>query len=239
MFSCIIYIHSNFLEGAVDAYNCHSVTVRDSVFEHNGPVMMEKSEPYRGHSGGLSIGYFGEASTDSPKSGPVAFISNCTFRNNTSNPRALDAQSATDLLQRFAFTGRGGGCAFIVSSPSSLNATIENCTLEDNLALSFGGGLYVGFDGNKNHTVAVNRVRFVRNVCRLAGGGLVAGFLQGAALQSLNRIQVYNSEFTENQAMFGGGIYYTSPGINTHAFCIFLICSPESLCVCCKFGGET
>ena len=198
--------------------------MRDSIFEHNGPVMMEKSEPYRGHSGGLSIGYFGEASTDSPKSGLVAFVSNCTFRNNTSDPRALGAQSATDLLQRFAFTGRGGGCAFTVSSPSSLNATVENCTLEDNLALSFGGGLYVGFDGNQNHTVAVNRVRFVRNVCRLAGGGLVAGFLQGAALQSLNRILVYNSEFTENQAMFGGGIYYTSPGINTH-FIFFLYAS--------------
>ena len=218
MFSCIIYIHSYFLEGAVDAYNCHSVTVRDSIFEHNGPVMMEKSEPYRGHSGGLSIGYFGEASTDSPESGPVAFVSNCTFRNNTSDPRALNAQSSTDLLQRLAFTGRGGGCAFTVSSPSSLNATVENCTLEDNLAFSTGGGLYIFFDGNQNHTVAVNRVRFVRNVCQLAGGGLVVTFLQGAALQSLNRILVYNSEFTENQAMFGGGIYYISLGIGPPFF---------------------
>ena len=41
--------------------------------------------------------------------------------------------------------------------------------------------------------------------------------------------EIAHSEFTENQAMFGGGIYYTSPGINTHF--VFFLYAPLSLFV--------
>ena len=198
-----------FFQGAVDIYNCPSVIVQDSLFEHNGPVSIFKPEPYRGHSGGLSIGYYEEVSV---VGGPNALISNCTFRNNTSDPQSVAVQSTSELFQRFAFTGRGGGCAFTIASSTSLAAIVENSTVEDNFARSFGGGLYVGFNGNLNHTVTVNRVRLIRNQCPGAAGGLEVGFVQGADPYSLNRIMVYNSEFIENHASFGGGVYFFSPG---------------------------
>ena len=196
----------------MDIYNCPSVIVRDSLFEHNGPVSIVKPEPYRGHSGGLSVGYYREVVVEG---GPKALLSNCTFRNNTSDPQSLAVQSTSDLFQRFAFTGRGGGCAFTISPSTSLTALVENCTVEDNFVRSFGGGLYVGFDGNLNHSVTVNRVRFIRNECPGAAGGLEIGFVQGAAdPHSLNRIMVLNSEFIENRAGFGAGTYFFSPGLH-------------------------
>ena len=200
-----------FFQGAVDFYNCASVTVLDSIFEHNGPASIVKPEPYRGHSGGLSIGYYGAVAGED---GPRAFVSNCTFRNNTSDPNSVAVQSTSDLFQRFAFTGRGGGCAFTISPSTSLTAVVENSTVEGNFARSFGGGLYVGFDGNLNHTVTVNRVLLIRNECPGAAGGLEIGFVQGAAPDSLNRIFVLHSQFIENRAAFGAGTYFFTPGIS-------------------------
>ena len=194
----------------MDIYNCASVTVINSVFEHNGPASIVKQEPFRGHSGGLSIGYYGDVGS---KEGPTVFILNCTFRNCTSDPNSVAVQSTSDLFQRFAFTGRGGGCAFTISPSTSLTAVVENSTIEENFARSFGGGLYVGFDGNLNHTVTVNRVCLIRNECAGAAGGLEIGFVQGADPNSLNRIFVLNSEFIENQAGLGAGTYFFSPGL--------------------------
>lgn len=197
-----------FFQGALDLYNCHFATVRDSVFEHNGPASIVKKEPYRGHSGGLSLGYY----RITVNGGPTALVSNCTFRNNTSDPNSAAVQSTSDLFQRFAFTGRGGGCTFTISPSTSLTATMENSIVEDNFARSFGGGLYVGFDGNLNHTVTVDRVRLIRNECPGAAGGLEIGFVQGADPVSINQIFVLNSEFVENRAGFGAGTYFFSPG---------------------------
>ena len=84
--------------------------------------------------------------------------------------------------------------------------------MEENFARSFGGGLYVGFDGNLNHTVTVSRVRLVRNECPGAAGGLEIGFVQGADPYSTNRIFVLDSEFVENRAGFGAGTYFFCPG---------------------------
>ena len=193
----------------MDLYNCHFVIVRDSIFEHNGPTSVVKSEPYRGHSGGLSIGYY----KLEVEGGPRALVSNCTFRNNTSDPNSVAVQSTSDLFERFAFTGRGGGCAFTISPSTSLRAVVEYSTVEGNFARSFGGGLYVGFDGNLNHTVIVDRVQLIKNECPGAAGGLEIGFVQGADPVSTNQIIVLNSEFIENRASFGAGIYYFSPGI--------------------------
>lgn len=99
-----------------------------------------------------------------------------------------------------------------ISPVYPLNATVEDCYFEDNFARSFGGGLYVGFDGNSNHTVVVNRVKLVRNQTPRAAGGLEIGFVQGAALYSVNSIFVYNSEFIENHSERGAGAYVFVPG---------------------------
>lgn len=192
----------------MDIYNCPTVSVRNCTFEHNGPVSVTKPQPYRGHAGGLSLGYHQEKTL----SGPYTIVSHCVFRNNSSDPLA-NIQSTTQLFQHFLFTGRGGGCSFTVDSLSSLNATVEDCYFEDNFARSFGGGLYVVLNGYSNHTVVVNRVKLVRNWTPLAAGGLNVGYVQGDALDAVNSVFVYNSEFIENYSGGGGGAYILAPGI--------------------------
>ena len=197
----------------MDLYNCHFVAVRDSIFEHNGPVAIVKLEQYRGHSGGLSFGYVRLM----VEGGPRVLVSNCTFRNNTSDPKSVAVQRTSDLLQRFVFTGRGGGCVFIVSPYTPLVAVVENSTFEENFARSFGGGLYLGLNGSLDHSVTVDRVKFIRNVCSGAGGGLHIGFADGRG-DSITRLFIFNSEFIENYATFGGGMYYMSAGKNLKGF---------------------
>ena len=193
----------------MDIYNCPTVAVRNCTFEHNGPVSVTKPQPYRGHAGGLSLGYHQEKTL---LPGPYAIVSHCVFRNNSSDSLA-NIQSSTQLFQRFLFTGRGGGCAFTINPVYSLNATVEDCLFEDNFARTFGGGLYIGLNGYSNHTVVVNRVKLVRNWTPLASGGLDVGYLNSDALDATNSVFVYNSEFIENHSGSGGGVHFLTAGI--------------------------
>lgn len=178
----------------------------NSTFEHNGPTSIIKQDQYRGHAGGLSVGY-----NDIPTS-PVAIISGCLFRNNTSDPTSDLVQTTSDLVQSSRFTGRGGGCAFPVNPRYSLNATVEDCLFEQNYARSFGGGLYVAFNGREHHRVTLNRVQFVANEASTAGA-LEVGFITGGILGADNRLLAYDSVFAENHAVFGGGVYFFTLGI--------------------------
>ena len=200
--------YRNFFQGALDIYNCDFLRVVNCTFEDNGPTSVIKQEPYRGHAGGLSIGYNNTAVSP----GPVAFISGCTFRNNTSDPISELVQTTTQLLQSFAFTGRGGGCAFPINPVFSLNATVEDSLFENNFARSFGGGLYVAFNGREYHIVTINRVKFVKNYAPTAGA-LEVGFIRGGVPGANNQFFAYNSEFIENDAMFGGGVYFFTVGM--------------------------
>ena len=47
---------SGFIQGALDIYNCPTVIVRTSMFSGNGFATTVKSQSYRGHAGGISIG---------------------------------------------------------------------------------------------------------------------------------------------------------------------------------------
>ena len=170
---------------------------------------MIKSEQYRGHAGGLSVGYHREGMLSSQ---PQLRVEKCTFRNNTSDPMASIQQSSTQLLQRFAFTGRGGGCAILVNSFLPLSGMLEDCTFEDNFARTLGGGLYVAFDGQLDHLVVLNWVRLVRNFCPSTAGGLEVGYVSGSTSGSVSSLFAYNSEFVENRAMFGAGVYLFTAG---------------------------
>ena len=204
-FCCSFNISRYFFQGALDLYNCYSVRVRGCVFESNGPTSVIKEDQYRGHAGGLSVGYH-----DIPTA-PVAVISNCVFRNNTSDPTSDLVQTTSDLVRSSQFTGRGGGCAFPVNPLLSLNATVEDCLFEDNFANSSGGGLYVAFNGRAKHTVTLRRVRFSRNHAPTAGG-LEVGFIAGGNPGAENRLVAYDSVFVENTATFGGGVYFFTLG---------------------------
>ena len=162
-----------------------------------------KLEQYRGHAGGLSVGYHQDKVLAAR---PQLRVEKCTFRNNTSDPPASVQQSPTQILQQLAFTGRGGGCSIVINPFLSLNATVEDCLFEENYARTRGGGLYVIFDGLLDHIVVVNRVRLVRNFCPTAAGGLEVSFLSGSAVGFVSSLFAYNTEFVENRAAFGGGM---------------------------------
>ena len=167
---------------------------------------MIKEDQYRGHAGGLSIGYH------LTPTAPVAVISGCLFRNNTSDPSSDLVQTTSDLVRSSQFTGRGGGCAFPVNPLYSLNATVEDCRFEDNYANSFGGGLYVAFNGKQHNTVVLHRVLFVRNRAPTAGA-LEVGFVSGGNPGAQDGLMAYDCVFMENQATFGGGVYFFTLGM--------------------------
>lgn len=192
----------------MDLYNCDFVEVRNSTFEHNGPTSIIKQDQYRGHAGGLSIGYDNIAVSP----GPVALVLGCVFRNNTSDPTSDLIQTTADLVQFGRFTGRGGGCAFPINPLYSLNATIEDCLFQQNFAHSFGGGLYVAFNGREHHIVTLHRVHFLKNQAQTAGG-LEVGFVSGGNLGADNKLEAYDSKFIENNATYGGGVYFFTLGI--------------------------
>ena len=209
MQSVHMYIYRYFFQGALDLYNCDSVQVTGSNFEHNGPTSVIKQDQFRGHAGGLSVGYNDIATA------PVALVSGCVFLNNTSDPTSELVQTTSDLVQTSRFTGRGGGCAFPVNPLYSLNATVRDCRFEQNYANSFGGGLYVAFNGRERHTVTVRRVQFVRNYAPTAGG-LEIGFVSGGHLGADTRLLAYDSEFIENDANFGGGVFFFTLSMLSH-----------------------
>ena len=195
-----------FFQGALDVYNCFFIQVTNCTFEHNGPTSIIKQDQYRGHAGGLSLGFHEIATA------PVVVVAECTFLNNTSDPTSELVQTTSDLVQSSRFTGRGGGCAIPINPLYSLNATVKDCHFERNRANSFGGGLYVAFNGKENHIVTVRRVRFVRNSAPTAGG-LEVGFVSGGNLGADTRLLAYDSEFIENDASFGGGVFFFTLGI--------------------------
>lgn len=198
---------SLFYQGALDLYDCANVTVSNCTFSDNGPVTVVKSNPYRGHAGGLSLGYY--YVTSAP---PVAMVTGCVFTNNTSTPPSYDQQTTSQLLQYLKFTGRGGGSSVLMGAPLPVNVVYEDCVFTANVASSYGGGLYSGYSGNHDNNLVVNRTTFARNTTPGGGGGLEVGFASGMFPNTVTSVRVYGSEFTENQAGVGGGIYVFAPG---------------------------
>ena len=138
-------------------------------------------------------------------------ISGCIFRNNTSDPQKSGALvSTSQLLQAFIFPGRGGAIAITINSSFAFNASIEDCVIQNSFATSFGGGIYLGYSGYAAHTTYVNRTLFMNNRCDGPSGGLQLGFIEGGANGFTVTLEVYNSEFYDNEAEFGGAIHLFS-----------------------------
>lgn len=54
------------------------------------------------------------------------------------------------------FPSRGGGLAVVVNAEDPIDVVVFGCDFADNSALAFGGGMYVGLDGQSQHSVLVN-----------------------------------------------------------------------------------
>ena len=146
-------------------------------------------------------------------------ISGCKFRNNTSNPQESGKVVTTSqLISDFIFSGRGGALAIIINSSFAFDMRIEDCVVENNFATSFGGGIYLGYSGYNTHTTDINRILFTNNNCDGPSGGLHSAFIEGGGNGFTVTLNVYNSEFYDNEAEFGGAIFLFS----NRKFCLDL-----------------
>ncbi len=195
-----------FYQGALDVYISGNVYIGNCMFEHNGPVSVLKPQQFRGHSAGLSIGTREESTND-----PEVFfmVTDCTFRNNTSNAPPANVGISTRAFTTRTFPGRGGGCSILMNTSFPANVTIENCIFEGNSATNYGGGLYLGFGGYSSHDIVINKTKLIRNRSDSAGG-LFYGFVQWVELGA--DLLLTNSEFVENSAQLGGGTFIYATG---------------------------
>ncbi len=79
--------------------------------------------------------------------------------------------------------------------------------MDNNSAVSFCGGLYLGYSGYAAHTSTIDRTLFIRNRCAGPSGGLQLGFVEGADNGFTVRLKLLNSVFQENRAEYGGAIH--------------------------------
>ena len=219
-------------------FMCIQVEVSHCTFEHNGPVTVFKQEQYRGSAAGISIGYDDNHYSDTGipiesvpgGTGSVSVI-NCTFHNNTHTPITDQQVNAHNFFSRFVFPGRGGALSITVNSSFPFNANISDCLVENNLAQSFGGGFYIVYSGYSEHLTIVNNSMFANGHAGDGGGGaLVVAFVEAGMGESFNvRLQVYNSNFTQNSAVFGGGIFFLA---GRKCTCMYITPRPYNVSVC-------
>lgn len=205
----------------MDIYQCTSIEVLRSDFVNNGPVNISREGQYRGHAGGLSIGYtyindnddddpgmggnvtMSVVRNDSAGPGPGAWIDQCKFLNNTSNGLDLDSGQT---LEGTVFPGRGGALTVAIDSPFEFNVVISSCEVIGNTAQAFGGGIYLVFSGYNPHFTTVNNTVFIDNTSK-GSGGLSLGYVEGSEGGESVKMDVYDCYFRNNSGAFGGGIY--------------------------------
>ena len=197
-------MRSLFTTGALDVYNCLQVQLFDSIFTNNTARAQIQDAPFRGNSGGISIGIHDVQSNIST----VYFtVRNCTFIGNKAEPDIVDVVSTTRLYQQELFTGRGGGLGIFIQNNISVSATIEDCYFQQNNATSLGGGLYFILNGLvSNHSVRVSRSKFINNSAQV-GGGMHVGYLLISIAATVHTVEVTNCTFINNQASYGGATY--------------------------------
>ena len=93
-------------------------------------------------------------------SSPGLTISDCVFRNNTSLPAGKEDLPFNHLIQENRYFGRGGAIAININSTTPYNTLIKDCTIENNSARLFGGGLYLVLRGVTNHSTVINASTF-------------------------------------------------------------------------------
>ena len=197
--------------------------VTNCVFEDNGPVAYTiKPDPYRSHSGGLSIGCHNLTLTDGVP--PSVIVQNTQFKNNFAVPSEAIIQTTSQASLEALFTGRGGALGLKLSeSQASITAKVENCTFVDNRAYSFGGGAYVLSSGISAHVVTIDKCTFAKNWCVFSGGGLTGLIFGGGFENSFSFINITQCLFEENESNQGAGSYITLPGkqFSTNAVYIY------------------
>ena len=201
-------------------YDTPNVLVRDTVFEHNGPVSktLKTFGRFVVHSGGLSIGtYRIEKKMLNP---PKIVIHNCIFTNNTAFPDDELQKALTEVHIQNVFNGRGGGLGIVLSSPQhSYSVLITNCSFIGNGAKLLGGGLYITTDRGTSHNITLDGNTFIENWSGFAAGGIFSGSFGPGTEAKFDQFVYKNCQFNANKAERGGGIVYAVPGTQGQ-FCL-------------------
>ena len=116
----------------------------------------------------------------------------------------------------FPFRGGGGMAVYFRGTASENTIVVRNCTFDRNLAEE-GGGMYIMFTHkSKNNTVAIRNVSYSSNKCYTenimaasfaTGGGAHVTFTSHS---EYNQLLVVHSNFTQNSAIYGGGLSLSS-----------------------------
>lgn len=205
----------------MEVYNCPLVSVLNSVFEHNGPASLLKSEQFQGQSGGLSIGYFQMQITTITQ--PNISVCQCVFRNNSALPDSEElSRSSTQAFRQNKFPGRGGGVSIVLSEVlRHIEIFIDNCNFESNSAAELGGGMFTVLDRQSNHTITIRRTKFAKNKSNIFAGGLFNGYFDTGTPDFSSTLFVMESEFEENSALEGGAMLFALPGKRGKAVHVF------------------
>ena len=191
----------------MDIFNSFEVSVYNCLFENNGPVVISKFVPFRGHSAGLSIAFNSARFKPTNRTQLTAVVRDSVFRNNTVLESVSIRRTTTQLLRRFLATGRGGGYVQSVHSSIAVEATVTGCVFERNFATSYGGGVFMAWTLVSNHTTTISHTSFVDNKCLGGAGGIEIGFGRTGPENQANRLYASDLHFVGNSATFGGGAY--------------------------------
>ena len=195
-----------FSESVFDIFNSNNITIVNSSFIDNygtGSVLI----PFRGNTGAVAIGY----DNDKPSCivNPTILMEYCLFINNSAIVTTKSLRTSTDILSNGVFPSRGGGFGlFMRESIQNISAKIVNCHFANNYAFSFGGGVYVVFNGDVNqHVVVIDSCHFVNNTGRLgAGGTLFIYFANGDISFPMTAI-IRSCHYVGNKGETGGAMY--------------------------------
>lgn len=193
---------TGFSEAVLDIHNSVHVNISNSSFSDNvgtGNVSL----PFRGNTGAVAVGYLGMKSVINP----TILIENCVFTKNQAI--ATSSYTTSDIIGGGVFAGRGGGLGILINA-SSLNVTglIKNCEFANNFASSFGGSIYVAFDGEESqHIISINSCSFINNTGGLGAGGIKLSYLTNGNRNFPMTTTIQNCYFKGNKGDNGAAIY--------------------------------
>ena len=191
---------------ALDIFNCVHTQITDSLVQDS---VSSRSKPqYRGNAGGISLGFFHNASATQNHS---ISVRNTTLRNNSALlPHVSFNRQQIDLaINNNFFFGRGGGLGvFINEQLANISVEVTDCTFENNYADAFAGGMYFFINGDStSHQFAAKRCLFTGNTAGNGsfGGGFLVSFLNRNSNTNPTECAFEDCTFINNSAAFGGG----------------------------------
>jgi predicted outer membrane repeat protein len=142
-------------------------------------------------------------------SGTTAFISGCTFENNSSDyGGAISSHENTLTIVGSTFSGNeatGGGGA-IYNSGASGSLTLIESTISSNAVTGQGGGEVGGGIAHYHGTLAISNTTITNNTTTWAGGGVSLG---GGTARIVGSAIAGNSG-NNTTSCLGGGVYNTN-----------------------------